>query len=192
MLLSIGFFTKMANSKRKCKQSGEYVSGWVKFPAGTFCSMDHALEFAKQPKNQEKAATKRHAAKKQKLRDEDRGYWLKKAQAAFNAYIRARDAGRPCISCGRHHEGQYHAGHYRTVGANPELRFEEANCHKQCSVCNNHLSGNLINYRIGLIGKIGQESVDWLEGPHEPKKYLIEDLKAIEKTYKEKIKNLAQ
>ena len=182
----------MANSKRKCKQCGEYVPEWIKVPAGTFCTMEHALEFANQPKNQQKAISKRHAAKKQKLLDEDRGYWLKKAQAAFNSYIRARDALRPCISCGRHHEGQYHAGHYRTVGANPELRFEEHNCHKQCSSCNNYLSGNLINYRINLLKKVGANVVDWLEGPHAPKKYTIDDLKQIRKTYDEKTKSLRQ
>ena len=163
----------MPNSKRKCKWCKEYVSEWVTVPAGTFCTIAHAMEFASQPKEREKAAETRHKAKKQAMRDNDRGYWLKKAQAAFNAFIRARDESEPCISCGRFHDGQYHAGHYRTVGANPELRFEELNCHKQCSVCNNHLSGNLINYRIGLVSRVGQESVYWLEGPHEPKKYTV-------------------
>jgi hypothetical protein len=178
----------MANSKRKCKYCGRYTPEWIKVPAGTFCTMDHALEFASQPKNKERAADKRHAAKKQKIRDEDRGYWLKKAQASFNAFIRARDKNLPCISCGRHHTGQYHAGHYRTVGANPELRFEELNCHKQCSACNNYLSGNLVNYRINLLEKIGENSLDWVEGPHDPKRYTIEELKEIDKGYREKAK----
>lgn len=189
----------MANSKRKCKQCGEYVSDWIKVPAGTFCSMDHALEFASQPKNRDKAENKRHAAKKQKLRDEDRGYWLKKAQAAFNAYIRARDKGKPCISCGRMPNfGSYtggsgiQAGHYRSVAAAPELRFNELNVHVQCVHCNVHKSSNAIDYRIALVKKLGSDTVEWLEGPHEPKKYLIEDLKRIEKEYKEKTKDLAQ
>lgn len=119
-----------------------------------------------------------------------RGEWMKEAQAAFNAYIRARDAHLPCVSCGRHHQGQYHAGHYRTVGANPELRFEELNVHKQCSPCNDHLHGNLINYRIELIKRIGHANVDWLERNHNPKHYSIEDLKAIKAKYKQKLKDL--
>jgi hypothetical protein len=66
-------------------------------------------------------------------------YFIKQAQHAFNEFIRYRDRDFPCISCGRHHDGQYHAGHFRTTGASPELRFDEDNCHKQCSACNNHL-----------------------------------------------------
>lgn len=61
------------------------------------------------------------------------GYWMKRAQSAFNAWVRARDYGQPCISCGRHHQGQHHAGHYRPAGSNPELRFEPDNCHLQCA-----------------------------------------------------------
>ncbi|MDH0797553.1 recombination protein NinG [Pseudomonas carnis] len=126
--------------------------------------------------------------RKEKLKS--RADHLKDTQQAFNAWIRARDAGQPCISCGRHHEGQYHAGHYRTVGANPELRFEPLNAWKQCAPCNNHLSGNLINYRISLLQRIGEEKVAWLEGPHEAKKYTVEELKAMTAEYRAKTKEL--
>ena len=125
------------------------------------------------------------------MRDNDRSYWMKKAQAAFNAYIRARDADKPCISSGRPLTGKYDAGHYRSVGAHPELRFCELNCHGQSVADNQHRSGNLLEYRINLIKRIGQDAVDWLEGPHEPKKYTVDDLKAIEKEYKEKLRTLA-
>ena len=64
------------------------------------------------------------------------------------------------------------------------MRFEELNTHKQCMPCNSHLSGNLINYRINLIKKIGLEAVEWLEGPHKPKKYTIENLKEIRDKYR--------
>lgn len=126
--------------------------------------------------------------RKEKLKN--RADHLKDTQVAFNAWIRARDADLPCISCGRHHEGQYHAGHYRTVGANPELRYEPLNAWKQCAPCNNHLSGNLINYRISLLQRIGEEKVTWLEGPHEAKKYTVEELKAMTADYRAKTKEL--
>lgn len=126
--------------------------------------------------------------RKEKLKS--RADHLKDTQQAFNAWIRERDALLPCISCGRHHEGQYHSGHYRTVGANPELRFEPLNAWKQCAPCNNHLSGNLINYRISLLQKIGEEKVLWLEGPHEPKKYTIDELKALTAHYRALTKEL--
>tara|TARA_R110000782_G_scaffold189054_2_gene279034 strand:+ start:234 stop:413 length:180 start_codon:yes stop_codon:yes gene_type:complete len=41
------------------------------------------------------------------------------------------------------------------------------------------LSGNVKLYRIGLIKKIGLAEVEKLEGPHEPKKYTIDDLKEL-------------
>lgn len=126
----------------------------------------------------------------QKEKLKTKGEHAREAQAAFNAFIRERDKAEPCISCGRFHSGQYHAGHYRSVGSHPELRFEELNAHKQCSVCNNHKSGNVIEYRINLVAKIGQKALDWLEGHHEPKKYTVEELKAIKSTYKAKLKEL--
>jgi hypothetical protein len=131
-----------------------------------------------------------HAKKKRELKDNDRSFQLKKTQQIFNEYIRRRDRANSCISCCRFHTGQYHAGHYRTVGANPELRFNDRNCHKQCSACNNHLSGNIVNYRITLIRRFGVQFVEYLEGPHEPKRYTIENLKTLQKWFKRKIKRM--
>lgn len=124
------------------------------------------------------------------LLSNDRRHQMRKAQDAFNEYIRERDKDLPCISCGRYHDGQYHAGHYRTVGAHPELRFNELNCHKQCAPCNNHKSGNIVEYRINLEQRIGPEKLAWLEGPHESQKYTIDDLKEIYRLYKTKTKSL--
>lgn len=126
--------------------------------------------------------------RKEKLKS--RAEHLKDTQIAFNAWVRERDAALPCISCGRHHQGKYDAGHYRTVGSNPALRFEPLNCHRQCSPCNTQLSGNIVNYRIALVKRIGAEQVEWLEGPHEPKKYTVEELKAMTADYRAKTKEL--
>ena len=150
------------------------------------CSMSCAIEHSRALAA--KKAKKETKELKAKLKP--RADYLKEAQAVFNKYIRMRDESQPCISCGRHHTGQYHAGHYRTVGAAPELRFNEINCHKQCSVCNNHLSGNLLEYRRKLVAKIGIEKVEWLEGPHEPVKYTIDEILEIKKLYQQKIKEL--
>ncbi|MBF3209581.1 recombination protein NinG, partial [Pseudomonas aeruginosa] len=94
------------------------------------------------------ADRERREIKVRKERLKSRADHLREAQQAFNEFIRLRDADQPCISCGRHHDGQYHAGHYRTVAASPELRFEPLNVHKQCAPCNNHKSGDIVNYRI--------------------------------------------
>ena len=85
----------------------------------------------------------------------------KKAQNVFNAWIRKRDDGLPCISCG---SGQpEHAGHYFSAGHNSKLRFDERNVAGQCIRCNYFLHGNQIGYRKGLIKRIGIEAVEQLE-----------------------------
>lgn len=157
------------------------------------CSPACALKDA--PKNQDKARKaidqrERREIKVRKEKLKSRADHLKDTQQAFNAWVRERDAELPCISCGRHHEGKYDAGHYRTVGSNPALRFEPLNCHRQCSPCNTQLSGNIVNYRIALVKRIGAEAVDWLEGPHEAKKYTIEELKAMTADYRAKTREL--
>lgn len=157
------------------------------------CSLGCAVVYAEQlrlKKEAKEATRKRVETRKAKSDAKTRAEWMKEAQQAFNAFIRARDADNPCISCQRHHQGQYHAGHYRTTKAAPELRFNENNVHKQCSVCNNHMSGNILEYRINLIKKIGIELVEYIEGATPPKKYTIEDLKAIKAEYKAKLKAL--
>lgn len=136
------------------------------------------------------AQVERKAIKAAKERIKSRGDYLREAQTAFNAWVRERDAQLPCVSCGRHHQGQWHAGHYRTVAGSPELRFEPLNVWKQCAPCNNHKSGDIVNYRLELVRRIGAEQVAWLEGPHEPKRYSIEDLKAIAAEYRAKVREL--
>lgn len=157
------------------------------------CNTKCAIEYAKTDKAK-KELHKRQRAETRESRKalKSRADWLREAQAAFNAYIRQRDSIEPCISCGRHHTGQYHAGHYLSVGANPELRFNELNCHKQCVTCNNYRSGHIVRYRINLVKKIGQERLDWLEGPHELQKLTIEDITHVKSVYKAKLKELKQ
>ncbi len=115
--------------------------------------------------------------------------YLNELQVVFNQFIRYRDKGNNCISCNKPAKKE-NAGHYRSVGGNPELRFNELNCFLQCEYCNTYLHANLINYRINLINKIGIDKVEWLEGKHEPKKYTIEELKGLKVLYKLKIKAL--
>lgn len=113
------------------------------------------------------------------------------AQMAFNAYIRARDKGRPCISCGAPWTDEHQAGHYVPVSSGNVLRFDEDNCHGQCRRCNMELSGNLAAYRIGLIGRIGHDAVCRLEQDRRVSVRDTEiDFGAIAKMYKDKRKEL--
>jgi len=111
--------------------------------------------------------------------------WMKEAQQAFNAYIRARDADMPCISCDKpaSWNGQWHASHYYATSIRPNLRFNENNVHKACSVCNNYMHGNLTPYRVKLILKIGIELMNILDKDTTPAKYTIQDLKEIKARY---------
>lgn len=155
-----------------------------------------ALAHGKSEQGQEKARKAladlgRKELKAAKERVKSRAEHMKEAQVAFNAWIRLRDAGQPCISCGTTADVQYCAGHYRTTAAAPELRFEPLNVNLQCNRnCNMGKSGNLLEYRPALLAKIGAEALAWLEGPHEPKKYTIDDLKAITAHYRAKAREL--
>ena len=117
-------------------------------------------------------------------------YWADKAQTAVNAYIRARDEGQPCISCGRHHAGKVNAGHYRSRGAMAALRYHHDNIHLQCEPCNTSKSGNQLEYRIRLIQKIGVDRVEWLEGNHEAPHWKKDDYLRIEAEHKQLLKEL--
>lgn len=190
--------------RRKCKICGEWFH--PKYSNIWWCCPEHgaiyALELrarqkvketAKRIKAEKKAemeGRKRAAERRQAVKP--LSHFRNQAQQAFNDFIRYRDRHLPCISCGRHHDGQYHAGHFRTTGANPELRFNEDNCHRQCAPCNNHLSGNLINYRPALILKIGQVRFEALMGQHELPKWGRDDYIRIRDEYRAKLKALKQ
>ena len=129
---------------------------------------------------------------KQTLKDQDKGYLTKKAQEAFNKYIRTRDKANPCISCDHTGKRQRHAGHYRPVGRNKQHRFNEMNCHSQCSICNEKLSGNLIPYRVKLISIYGLEKVEALECDNSVRSYDLEELREIIETYKNKFAEISE
>ena len=132
----------------------------------------------------------RESTKLRKAKLKTKNDWTKEAQIAINAYIRARDKDLSCISCGRYHQGQWHAGHYMSIGARPELRFNENNIHKQCQPCNTHLHGNLLLYRKALILKIGFDMVEYLEGFHPINHYSPDDLINLKLTYIKKLKDI--
>lgn len=183
---------------KTCKCGAEFVQYTTLMNKCAKCLADNA----KKKREEDNKIFSRDDVKKarkqlKKLSDSDRSVMTRRAQSAFNAYIRKRDEKEPCISCGRSPNdnnlttgSRWDAGHYRSRGANPELKFVEINCWKQCVYCNRSLSGNVSNFRIGLTKKLTVDELEWLEGPHEPKKYTIEELKEIEQEYKRKLKEL--
>ena len=122
----------------------------------------------------------------------------KEAEREFNAFIRARDAHLPCISCGAPppdlsglHAGR-DAGHYRSVGSAAHLRYHEDNVHAQCVHCNQYGAGRAVEYRIGLIARIGEERVVALETNNAVRKWGHDELRAIRDDYRRKAKEATQ
>lgn len=181
--------------RKTCKHCGEKFK-----PAMTTqkaCSVKCALALA--PAGREKAekaiqanARKEHAAQKEKVKP--KGQHAREAQAVFNEWVRLRDAELGCVSCDKlaSWDGQWHASHFRSVGSSPEHRFNPDNVHKACSICNNHLSGNILGFKPELERRIGKEAMERLLGPCEPKRYTIADFQAIKAEYRAKIKELRQ
>lgn len=178
--------------KRKCVTcKAEYMA---QRPMQNVCTGLCGLKHVQKQKDKAaaaKAKRERREIKAAKEAIKPRSKHMAESQQAFNAWVRARDAGRPCISCdgipnddGLITGSRIDAGHYRSTGACPELRFEPLNCHAQCVKCNRNLSGNAVEYRIRLVKRVGADKVEWLEGNHPAKKYTIEDLQAIKAKYR--------
>lgn len=152
------------------------------------CDWKCSLEWEKMKKAKKEA--KAHTKARQEFRLGDKSLQKKLAQAIVNKWIRLRDDDKPCISCGRHHEGQWHAGHYLSVGSHPHLRYNTRNIHKQCAPCNNYLSGNVLEFRKGLVKRYGSEFVDRLESYQSHRKFTIDEVIAIGSYYKRMIKEV--
>ncbi len=154
------------------------------------CGLPCAVTFA-QAQNREKAR------KAQKKRDRERKEAIKTlsdhkadTQRLFNNFIRIRDAYKPCVSCGQSaYKGQRHASHYRTRAAAPQLSFNFLAVHASCAQCNNHKSGNIGEYRIELIRRIGEQRVLEIEHNNEPANFTVEYLKRFQKILRRRIKH---
>lgn len=115
---------------------------------------------------------------------------IRKTTTIFNAYIRKRDEGKPCISCGMPLPLQ--AGHFYSAGAYPTLRFDEVNVNGQCVQCN-YFEDFKKSYKENLIARVGEEAVKELEEKairykHETFKWDENELKKLQKTYLGRLK----
>lgn len=170
----------------RCKVCrGLYVKRSISHKA---CSPGCALELTRREKEKKAAKELRLAKVKARRRSE----WLALAQEVVNKYVRLRDSKLGCVSCdkGPNWGGQWHASHFRSVGAASAVRFNLWNIHKSCSVCNNWKSANLSEYEPRLRTKIGDEKVDWLRTQNQPVTYSVEYLQRLIKIAKKKIKRM--
>lgn len=158
------------------------------------CSPLCALGLAQsdRAKAEHKAQIRETKARKDAIKT--RGQLAKEAQAEVNRYVRLRDRHLGCVSCDKPAtwDGQWHASHFRSVGAASAVRFNLWNIHKACSVCNHHLSGNIAGYLPRLIERIGAEKVAWIEQQNQIVRYDIEYLKRVKQVFKKRANRLAK
>ncbi len=165
-------------------------------PLQNWCKVDCAVILGQQAIAKKKAkdqAADRKATREKLDAMRTKPQLVKLAQTAFNAFIRARDADKPCISCRKPPSPQANstdAGHYRSVGSAPHMRFVEENCHGQCKHCNQHLAGNHIEYRKGLIQRIGLAAVERIEADNTTRKYTKEGLIELARHYNAEARRL--
>lgn len=184
-------------NKKRCRHCKEYfeADSGITVPLGFFCCIEHAKEhgLSKAIAKKKKDATAKHRADKKELRQVRANSkrlidYEREAQSAINAYVRARDHGKPCPSCERLFVeiagkeswkigGAFDCGHYLSRGSKPQLRFNLLNMASQCKTCNagaGRFSAKNATvsqiYRINLIKRIGLERVEWLENNNERSK----------------------
>jgi len=205
----------VSNAARKCTGCKQHFpqEGMIKSNVGYFhstdCMADYGLKKHRKQRQAtqnklDKASRKEHTKRKRALNHGDKKWMKNKTKELCHKFIRLRDAGAPCISCGRYeHEIEFtgaghvwDAGHYLSRGSHPELRFNARNIHKQCVKCNtapNFGSQSRTvaqNYRINLIKKVGLKRVEWLEGPHPIPKDSIHRFEILQKWYQYKINKI--
>lgn len=183
-------------AKKKCATKN-CENEFIQYNSLTKYCVPCAIKLAK-PKVQ-KEIIKKEKERKKELKEKLKTVsdYRKDARYWFQRYIRIRDLGKTCISCNTLLTDirDYDAGHYFNAKSYPTLLFDEFNVSGQCKFCNDHLSGNLIAYRKGLINRYGVDVLINLDLKAEDKKtrtltkeYYIE----ISNKYKEIVKTLMQ
>ena len=182
---------KKALKPRRCRSCGnsfQPISSMSKA-----CSVNCALDLVRQANARKEAKAKREervATRLAKERLKSRGEHLKEAQAAFNAYVRERDFGLPCISCGISSReafgGAVDCGHYRSTGSAAHHRFNLKNCAAQCVKCNRYLGSNTVEMRKGMVAKFGLDAIEALEADQSVRRFDIEYLTRIKRVFRKK------
>lgn len=188
-----------APKQYKCKVCGTYYTKTVS-SLQKVCSVECAIKLSKEQarKKREKLDKQARLESKKRLsalkeKNKTKGQLIKEVQEAVNRYIRVRDENKECISCGtplisEKLGGGFDAGHYRSRGAAPHLRFYTLNIHGQCKRCNRHLGGNYHEYRVGLIERLGIKKVGEIEVDQRQRHYSNDDLRRIKRIFTKKVR----
>ena len=202
----------MANSKRKCKNCGERVRDYIVLNNVAYCSFESAVQYGNKNKAKgaeivRKASDKKHAARKKEFKLSDITHQHKLTQASFNRlrvlqekkWFADRGLEPECISCGKQNM-DWCCGHFKSRGAQGNLRYDEKNTYLQCNrYCNMALSGNISGnkttrgYVAGLFVRFREASksiIDYCESNTTVKKWTGEELQEMRKQFYKQIKEL--
>lgn len=202
----------MANSKFRCLHCRDYFAAEsvVRLPAGSFCSLQHAVDYGrakgqkalesrKRAQSREAKAQQREASKaKREAKQGNYSHQFNLTKKMAQKLANRLDANLPCICCDEPRgKAQFCGGHAKSAGAHPELALDLRNIHGQRNaLCNQHKSGNWAGdkhskgYRQGLIDRYGQSMLDWLESYHPPAKRTVDELMQLRAVYAEEIRRL--
>jgi hypothetical protein len=162
---------------------------------GPKCAADWSAKVAAQKAARANREERKSLAER-KAKLKTRREWIAEAQAVVNKVARLRDilAGHGCISCGARPQqkfgGTFDAGHYRSVGSAPHLRFFLTAIRGQCVRCNRDLGGSAVNFRKGLVERIGINRVEEIESMQWTAKWSIEYLQRLKKVMNKKARRL--
>lgn len=120
---------------------------------------------------------------------------LQSTKKMVHEFVRERDKGKPCISCGQPWHPDFQAGHFYKAELFETLKFDLQNIHGQCPGCNVYREGNLNDYELNLPGRIGAEKFEALRqlaqvDKMKVKVYDIEILKEIRNNVRNLMKQL--
>jgi len=122
--------------------------------------VEYALQIAKDPKNKikaEKIEKKDWFERKKEVREKLKtlSQYESEAKKSFQKWVRQRDEGLPCISCGTLETIRWDGGHLFKAEIFSGVIFDERNTNRQCIKCNTVLNGNEAEYSIRLKERIG-------------------------------------
>lgn len=141
-------------------------------------------------------AVKKAEFKVRKEAAKPRSKWLSECQAIVNRYqrLKALARGEGCYTCGatpaQKFGGTYDAGHFRSVGSAPHLRFWLPQIRLQCIVCNRHKGGMALAFRRALVEEHGLEWVEALESMQHVAKFDIPYLMRLKRVMGKRLRRL--
>ena len=205
----------MANKNLKCKCHGEQKprDTLIKTPKGNFCNYELMREWCDEQTSKrikrEISKTKQVAAKTVKankkavteLNRKTITWQHKQTHTVFNQLRRLQefkwfsDRGLEpvCTSCGKPlGNDQWCNGHVTSVGSNGRLRYDFMNSYLQHNNrCNKNLSGDVRNFKKGLIIRFGEEEglaiVDYCEKYNSQITRTWQDIEELRKEFNKEI-----